>query len=201
MSFAARNAAIGASGIFHRSGLPMRVSILPVRAAVLFVFAAGLLLSAAALAAPADTSCTMNGPVDRIVVEKSQRRLTLLRGQEEVAVYRVALGRNPIGPKVMRGDDRTPEGLYFVDYKVRISVYHRSLHLTYPNLDDLTRADSLGVSPGSQIMIHGMSGRQLWMGDVQYLFDWTNGCIALTNSEIEEIWDLVLPWTPVEIRP
>lgn len=179
----------------------MRQDTLLVRAAVLFVFAAGLLLCAAALAASADTSGTMNVPVDRIVVEKSKRRLTLLRGQQEVAVYKVALGRDPIGPKVMRGDNRTPEGLYFVDYKLRNSSYYRALHLTYPNLDDLTRADSLGVSPGSHIMIHGMSKRQLWMGDVQYLFDWTNGCIALTNSEIEEIWDLVLPWTPVEIRP
>jgi len=179
----------------------MRPDIFRVRAAVLFVFAAGLLLSFAALAAPADTSGTANGPADRIIVEKSKRRMTLLRGQQEVAVYRVALGRDPIGPKVMRGDNRTPEGLYFIDCKIRNSVYHRALHLTYPNLDDLTRADSLGVSPGNHIAIHGMSKRQLWMGDVQYLFDWTNGCIALTNSEIEEIWDLVLPWTPVEIKP
>jgi len=179
----------------------MRPDIFRVRAAVLFVFAAALLLSSAALAAPADTSGTANGPADRIIVEKSKRRMTLLRGQQEVAVYRVALGRDPIGPKVMRGDNRTPEGLYFIDCKIRNSVYHRALHLTYPNLDDLTRADSLGVSPGNHIAIHGMSKRQLWMGDVQYLFDWTNGCIALTNSEIEEIWDLVLPWTPVEIKP
>jgi murein L,D-transpeptidase YafK len=179
----------------------MRSGILLARVAVLFVFAADLFLSSAALAAPADKSGTTNEPVDRIIVEKSKRRMTLLRGQQEVAVYKVALGRDPIGPKVMRGDNRTPEGLYFIDDKIRDSVYHRALHLTYPNLDDLTRADSLGVPPGSHIMIHGMSERQLWMGDVQYLFDWTNGCIALTNSEIEEIWDLVLPWTPVEIRP
>jgi murein L,D-transpeptidase YafK len=179
----------------------MRPGTLLVRAAILFVFAVGLLLSFAALAAPADQSSTTNEPVDRIIIEKSKRRMTLLRRQQEVAVYRIALGREPSGPKVMRGDNRTPEGLYFIDCKIRNSVYHRALHLTYPNLDDLTRADSLGVSPGSHIMIHGLSERQLWMGDVQYLFDWTNGCIALTNSEIEEIWDLVLPCTPVEIRP
>ena len=172
-----------------------------VRAAVLFVLAAGFLLCAVALAAPADTSGTMNVPVDRIVVEKSKRRMTLLRQHQEVGIYRVALGRDPVGPKVMQGDNRTPEGLYFVDYKLRNSSYYRALHLTYPNLDDLTRADSLGVSPGNHIMIHGMSKRQLWMGDVQYLFDWTNGCIAVTNSEIEEIWNLVPPWTPVEIKP
>lgn len=179
----------------------MRSDVFPARAAVLFVCAAGLLVSSVAPAAPADGSDTTNCSVDRIIVEKSKRKMTILKGQQEVAVYRVALGRNPVGPKVMRGDNKTPEGLYFVDYKVRNSVYHRALHLTYPNLDDLTRADSLGVSPGNNIMIHGMSEKQLWMGDIQYLFDWTNGCIALTNREIEEIWDLVPPWTPVEIRP
>jgi murein L,D-transpeptidase YafK len=171
------------------------------RAAVSFVFAVGLFFCLIALAAPADQSVTTINPVDRIIIEKSKRTMTLLRQHQTVGVYRVALGRDPIGPKVMQGDNRTPEGLYFVDYKVRNSVYHRALHLTYPNLDDLTRADSLGISPGGDVMIHGMSKKQLWMGDVQYLFDWTNGCIALTNSEIEEIWDLVLPWTPVEIKP
>jgi murein L,D-transpeptidase YafK len=171
------------------------------RATVAFVFSVGLFFCLIALAAPADKSGTTNNPVDRIVIEKSKRTMTLLRQQQEVAVYRVALGRDPIGPKVMQGDNRTPEGLYFVDYKIRKSVYHRALHLTYPNLDDLTRADSLGVSPGSDIMIHGLGKKQLWMGDVQYLFDWTNGCIALTNNEIEEIWDIVPLWTPVEIRP
>ncbi len=171
------------------------------RAAVLFVYAVGLLSSFAALAAPNDTLSTAVDAVDRIVIEKSKRKMTLLKGEREVAVYRVALGRDPIGPKAMRGDNKTPEGLYFVDYKVGNSVYHKALHLTYPNLDDLTRADSLGVAPGNNIMIHGLSKKQLWMGDVQYLFDWTNGCVALTNGEIEEIWDLVLPWTPVEIRP
>jgi len=171
------------------------------RAAALLVLAAGLFLSDTTLASPADTSAAMNGPADFIVIEKSKRKMTLFRDRQEVAVYRVALGRDPIGPKVMRGDNRTPEGLYLVDYKLRNSVFHRALHLTYPNLDDRMRADSLGVAPGSQIMIHGMGERQLWMGDVQYLFDWTSGCIAVTNDEIEEIWDLVPPWTPVEIRP
>jgi murein L,D-transpeptidase YafK len=179
----------------------MRRSRLLMRATVAFVFSVGLFFCLIALAAPADKSGTTNNPVDRIVIEKSKRTMTLLRQQQEVAVYRVALGRDPIGPKVMQGDNRTPEGLYFVDYKIRKSVYHRALHLTYPNLDDLTRADSLGVSPGSDIMIHGLGKKQLWMGDVQYLFDWTNGCIALTNNEIEEIWDIVPLWTPVEIRP
>ena len=139
--------------------------------------------------------------VDRIVIEKSKRTMTLLKQGSEVRTYKVALGRNPIGPKIQKGDQKTPEGLYYVDYKVHKSVYHRALHLNYPNQDDIERARSLGVTPGNSIMIHGMKEDKLWMGDVQYLFDWTNGCIALTNREIEEVWVLVPEWTPVEIRP
>ena len=139
--------------------------------------------------------------VDRIVIEKSKRTMTLLKQGSEVRTYKVALGRNPIGPKIQKGDQKTPEGLYYVDYKLQNSVYHRALHLNYPNQDDIERARSLGVTPGNSIMIHGMKEDKLWMGDVQYLFDWTNGCIALTNREIEEVWVLVPEWTPVEIRP
>lgn len=139
--------------------------------------------------------------VDRIIIEKSKRTMTLLKQGSEVRTYKVALGRNPIGPKIRKGDQKTPEGLYYVDYKVHNSVYHRALHLNYPNQDDIERARSLGVTPGNSIMIHGMKEDKLWMGDVQYLFDWTNGCIALTNREIEEVWVLVSPWTPVEIKP
>ena len=127
--------------------------------------------------------------------------MTLLKRDQEARNYRIALGRDPVGPKVMQGDNKTPEGLYFIDEKIRNSIYHRALHLTYPNLDDLERAKSLGVQPGGGIMIHGMRDEQMWIGDVQYLFNWTNGCIALTNREIEEVWDLVALWTPVEIRP
>jgi len=139
--------------------------------------------------------------VDRIVIEKSKRTMTLLKQDREVRTYKIALGRNPIGPKIQKGDQKTPEGLYYVDYKLHNSVYHRALHLNYPNQDDIERARSLGVTPGNSIMIHGMKEDKLWMGDVQYLFDWTNGCIALTNREIEEVWVLVPVWTPVEIKP
>jgi murein L,D-transpeptidase YafK len=141
------------------------------------------------------------GPADRIVIEKSKRTLTLFRQEQEIKSYKIALGRDPVGPKVQQGDNKTPEGVYFIDYKVRNSVYHRALHLSYPNPDDVERARALGVPPGGSIMIHGMKEDKLWMGDVQYLFNWTNGCIALTNREMEELWDLVSVWTPVEIRP
>lgn len=148
-----------------------------------------------------ELSPVTDASVDRVVVEKSKRTMTLLKQDREVRTYKIALGRDPVGPKVMQGDNRTPEGIYYVDYKVRNSAYHRALHLSYPNPDDVERARALGVPPGGSIMIHGMKNDHLWMGDVQYLFNWTNGCIALTNREIEEVWALVSPWTPVEIRP
>lgn len=161
--------------------------------ALLFVF------SSPAMAT--DLSPVTDAVVDRIIVEKSKRTMTLLKQDREVRTYKIALGRDPVGPKVMQGDNKTPEGIYYVDYKVPNSVYHRALHLSYPNPDDLERARALGVPPGGSIMIHGMKKDHLWMGDVQYLFNWTSGCIALTNREIEEIWDLISPWTLVEIRP
>jgi murein L,D-transpeptidase YafK len=148
-----------------------------------------------------ELSPVTDASVDRVVVEKSKRTMTLLKQDREVRTYKIALGRDPVGPKVRLGDNRTPEGIYYVDYKVRNSAYHRALHLSYPNPDDVERARALGVPPGGSIMIHGMKNDHLWMGDVQYLFNWTNGCIALTNREIEEVWALVSPWTPVEIRP
>ena len=152
-------------------------------------------------AAATELSPVTDASVDRVVVEKSKRTMTLLKQDREVRTYKIALGRDPVGPKVRLGDNRTPEGIYYVDYKVRNSAYHRALHLSYPNPDDVERARALGVPPGGSIMIHGMKNDHLWMGDVQYLFNWTNGCIALTNREIEEVWALVSPWTPVEIRP
>ncbi len=148
-----------------------------------------------------EISPSTDRPVDRVIVEKAKRTLTLMKQDQEVKTYRVALGRDPVGPKTRKGDQKTPEGLYYVDYKVRNSIYYRALHLSYPNQDDLERARDLQVPPGGSIMIHGMKEDKLWMGDVQYLFNWTNGCIALTNPEMEEVWDLVSPWTPVEIRP
>jgi murein L,D-transpeptidase YafK len=148
-----------------------------------------------------ELSPVTDASVDRVVVEKSKRTMTLLKQDREVRTYKIALGRDPVGPKVRQGDNRTPEGIYYIDYKVRNSAYHRALHLSYPNPDDVERARALGVPPGGSIMIHGMKNDHLWMGDVQYLFNWTNGCIALTNREIEEVWALVSPWTPVEIRP
>jgi murein L,D-transpeptidase YafK len=178
----------------HLLNLPLK-TVPAALAAAVFLFCFSVSVPAMELARATDS------PVDRIIVEKSKRTMTLLKQDKEVRTYKIALGRDPVGPKVMQGDYKTPEGVYYVDYKVRNSIYHRALHLSYPNTDDVERAKSLGVPPGGSIMIHGMKQDKLWMGDVQYLFNWTNGCIALTNDEIEEVWDLVSAWTPVEIKP
>jgi murein L,D-transpeptidase YafK len=181
----------------RRPNFPLNI----VPAALTALVAAVFLFSVSVPVMATELSPAVDRPVDRIIIEKSKRTMTLLKHDKEVKTYKIALGRNPEGAKVQKGDQRTPEGLYFVDYKVRNSVYHRALHLNYPNQDDIERARSLGVTPGNSIMIHGMKQDKLWMGDVQYLFNWTNGCIALTNDEIEEVWDLVSTWTPVEIKP
>ena len=138
---------------------------------------------------------------DYILVEKSKRRLTLLARGQVLKSYRIALGRNPKGPKTREGDNRTPEGRYIIDYRLRDSDYHLALHISYPNRRDRERARRLGVSPGGDIMIHGIGSAASKVGDLHPLFDWTNGCIAVTDREIEEIWRLTAVGTVVNIVP
>jgi len=138
---------------------------------------------------------------DRVLVEKKARSLTLLRDGRIVKTYRIALGTHPEGPKEREGDGRTPEGTYVIDGRNFRSGYHLSLHISYPNDKDFKRAKELGVSPGGQIMIHGMKNGLAWIGVFHTLRDWTQGCIAVTDKEIEEISSLVPNGTPVEIRP
>jgi murein L,D-transpeptidase YafK len=139
---------------------------------------------------------------DRVLVLKSERRLTLLRSGDELRSYRIALGGSPIGHKTRQGDSRTPEGVYTIDYRNLRSAYHRSLHISYPNAADRAAARAAGVvSPGGDIMIHGIRNGMGWLGDQHRRVYWTDGCIAVTNLEIEEIWDAVADGTPIEIRP
>ncbi len=138
---------------------------------------------------------------DKILIEKKARRLALLSKGHQIKVYKVALGRNPNGPKEREGDNRTPEGDYIVDSRNNKSRYHLSLHISYPSPKDIQRAKSLGVSPGGKIMIHGIMNGLGWVGRFHRWIDWTKGCIAVTNPEIEEIARLVPNGTPVEIRP
>jgi murein L,D-transpeptidase YafK len=132
---------------------------------------------------------------DRIVVNKSLREMLLLRGESVLRTYRVALGPNPAGHKVREGDGRTPEGRYVIDRRNPRSRYHLSLHISYPSQADIQRASALGVPPGGDIMIHGLKDGQ------RRETDWTQGCIAVTNEEMDEIWDLAPDGTVVEINP
>jgi outer membrane protein assembly factor BamD (BamD/ComL family) len=141
------------------------------------------------------------GPVDRILIEKSTRRLMLISQGEVVKSYKIALGGNPIGPKERQGDNKTPEGTYVIDARNRDSRFHLSLHISYPNERDRNRARELGASPGGDIMIHGIKNGFSWVGDAHTGVDWTKGCIAVTDQEIEEIGKLAPNGTIVEIRP
>lgn len=142
-----------------------------------------------------------NGSVDKILIDKKARRLMLISKGEAIKTYKIALGGNPVGPKEKEGDCKTPEGTYFIDSRNRDSHYHRSLHISYPNERDRRRAKVLGASPGGNIMIHGIKNGLSWVGDAHAQVDWTKGCIAVTDQEIEEISKLAPNGTMVEIRP
>ncbi len=141
------------------------------------------------------------GSIDRILIEKKERRLMLIFRGEVLKTYKIALGGNPDGPKERQGDNKTPEGTYLIDSKNKDSLYHLSLHISYPNESDKKQAKELGVSPGGNIMIHGIKNGFSWVGDSHTEVDWTKGCIAVTDEEIEEIARLAPNGTIVEIRP
>ncbi|MFZ0338743.1 MAG: L,D-transpeptidase family protein, partial [Terracidiphilus sp.] len=138
---------------------------------------------------------------DRIVVVKSSHTMTLMAGSRILKVYKVALGRGSSGPKERAGDNKTPEGEYVIDEKNAKSRFHLALHISYPNADDKKRARDAGNDPGGAVMIHGLENGLGWLGPIQHDMDWTEGCIAVNNSEIEEIWRLVPTGTPIEIKP
>lgn len=147
------------------------------------------------------THAIKHASVDRILIEKNARRLMLISKGEVLKTYKIALGGDPIGPKERQGDNKTPEGTYVIDSRNRDSSFHRSLHISYPNEKDKKRAKELGVSPGGNIMIHGIKNGLSWVGDAHSEVDWTKGCIAVTDEEIEELDRLVPNGTTVEIRP
>ena len=138
---------------------------------------------------------------DRIIIEKSARTMKLMRRGEILKTYKVALSRVPVGAKERTGDHKVPEGEYIVDSKNQQSRFHLALHISYPNAKDRERAHKLGVAPGGNIEIHGLNNTYSWVGGLQRQVDWTDGCIAVTNPEIEEIFPRVPVGTPVEIRP
>lgn len=138
---------------------------------------------------------------DHVLVEKTKRRLTLFSDGEVLKRYKISLGREPVGAKIRSGDNRTPEGLYYIDYRIEDSDFHLALHISYPNKNDVLRARELGYSPGGSIMLHGLKNNDKEIAYYHGYFDWTKGCIAVNNAEIEEIWQLVPNGTSIEIRP
>jgi murein L,D-transpeptidase YafK len=139
--------------------------------------------------------------VDRVLVDKSDRTLIVLRDGQPLKTYSVALGREPQGAKQFEGDHRTPEGVYTIDWRKADSAFHRALHVSYPSIRDTEFARSQGRQPGSAIMIHGIRNGLGLVRGLHRVVDWTDGCIAVTNREIEELWHAIPDGTPIEIRP
>jgi len=139
--------------------------------------------------------------VDHVVVYKHERRMVLLSQGKELRSYRVALGGEPSGPKRRQGDHRTPEGLYVLDSRNPNSHFYKAFHISYPTSKDIAAAKKLGVSPGGDIMLHGLPKEYAFVGKAHTLHDWTDGCIAVSNEEMDEIWTLVRVGTPIEIKP
>lgn len=138
---------------------------------------------------------------DLIVIRKSQRTLSLIRGTDTVRTFAIKLGANPSGHKQEEGDARTPEGRYFIEYKNPDSRFFLSLKISYPNRHDELRANQLGVSAGGNIMIHGMPDAPHFSRGYYHKVDWTDGCIAVSNTAMREIWRAVAELTPVVIYP
>jgi len=173
------------------------------------VFANLLLVAVLALAAvvirdhgksrPEDPLAPLEGRIDRILIEKGARRLTVFRNGAPLRSYKIALGFAAEGDKLRQGDGRTPEGLFRIDRRNAASAYHLSLGIDYPQANDVARARAAGVSPGGDIFIHGQPNGYDAFATLPY--DWTAGCIALSDAAIEDLWRVAAIGTPVEIRP
>jgi len=138
---------------------------------------------------------------DRVLVLKKERTLQLLSDGKVIKSYKVALGGDPIGPKTRQGDHKTPEGVYVLDSRNPHSQFHKSLHISYPSATERAAARKSGVSAGGEVFVHGLPNGYGWVGAHHREKDWTDGCIAVTNEEIDEIWLAVPDGTPIEIRP
>lgn len=141
------------------------------------------------------------GTISEVVVRKEERRLYLLSGERVVRDYRISLGKTPEGHKLYEGDSRTPEGSYTLDFRNPNSDFYKSIRISYPSAKDRELAEAWGLSPGGNIMIHGLPNN---VGDMAFAYkglDWTDGCIAVTNEEMDEIWQLVDVGTPIRILP
>ena len=167
------------------------------------IFAAMVIATVPVSEAAASTQSARLPPLkaDRLVVLKTERKLVLMKGAQVLRIYRVALGRYPKGHKQQQGDAKTPEGAYTIDFKLRDSAFYRAIRISYPNQRDITYARARGVDPGGKIMIHGLPNRMSAERVGHPRLDWTQGCIAVTNREMDEIWRMVDAGTPIEIHP
>ena len=138
---------------------------------------------------------------DRVIVMKKERKLTLMSQRKVLKTYKVALGGDPIGAKARQGDHKTPEGVYRLDRRNAQSKFYKSVHISYPDAKDTAQARKMGVSPGGDVYVHGLPNGYKWVGANHRLKDWTDGCVAVTDEEIDEIWKVVPNGTPIEIRP
>lgn len=139
--------------------------------------------------------------IDKVLVHKAERRLEVISAGQVIKQYRISLGRQPLGHKQQQGDQRTPEGIYSIDWRHESPQFNLSLHLDYPNLKDRTAAYKQGVDPGGMIMIHGTPIDEEYPEWFFKGLDWTNGCIALNNADMRALWELVPDGTLVEIVP
>lgn len=138
---------------------------------------------------------------DRVLVLKKEHTLQLLNRGKVIKTYKVALGGDPVGPKTRQGDHKTPEGTYVLDSRNPHSQFYKSIHISYPSASDRAAARKMGLSPGGDVYVHGLPNGYGSVGAAHRLKDWTDGCIAVTDEEIDEIWAAVPNGTPIEIRP
>lgn len=139
--------------------------------------------------------------IDYIIVQKSKRQLLAYSNQKLIKTYQISLGESPVGHKEFEGDEKTPEGIYTINAKNPNSGYHKNLGVSYPNKEDIIKAKTMGKLPGGDIKIHGLRNKLGIIGKFHRLFDWTNGCIALTNNEVDELYSAVKIGTRIEIKP
>jgi murein L,D-transpeptidase YafK len=139
--------------------------------------------------------------IELVRVDKSERLMELVSEGKPVRSYSIALGDSPVGHKERQGDERTPEGRYIPDWRNPKSAFTKSIPISYPNEADRRAARVAGIDPGGMIMIHGQFKGYGWWSWLFQMFDWTDGCIAVTDEEMAEIWEMVPNGTPIEIRP
>lgn len=159
-----------------------------------------ILFSLTSFSAHTEELTLKSSSVDRILVEKSKRRMQLYCGNNVVKTYKIALGKNPIGHKEKQGDFKTPEGIYKITGKNPQSQFYKSLRISYPNQQDIICAKKNCVNPGGDIMVHGLNKKSAWIGKAHTNMDWTHGCIAVSNEEIEEIYSLTKVGATIEIK-